>query len=108
MSAVQALYINEDNLIRWDRVRLASSGSYVSSGTFTWALKNEAGTSLATGTLSYVASSSGRWQGVIDKLDVDDLTEGETYYLEITATNGSGADGFRRVQLVARYHGGDL
>lgn len=99
------LYINEDNLIRWDEAALSSDDSYINAGTGTWALKTAAGTSVGSGSLTYVTSSNGRWHATIDKLTVDDLTEEGTYYLELTLSNGSGADGFRRFEVVAKYHG---
>ncbi len=101
----QPLYLNEDALIRWDRARLASDSSYVNAGTCTWVLKDGGGATVTSGSLAYVSGTHGRWQGAIDKLDVDDLTEGATYWLEVTLSNGSGADGFRRVECVAQYHG---
>lgn len=100
----QTLYINADNLIRYDRARLASTDAYVNAGTSTWTLRDAALASLATGSLAYVASTNGRWHGAIDKTDTDTLTEGETYYVDITLDNGSGAEDFRRVECVAAYH----
>lgn len=100
----QSLFINEDNLIRWDRADLASSGAFVNSGTGTWELLDADGLSLATGSMAYVASSRGRWHGTIDKADTDSLIEGATYFVGITLANGSGADGFRRVECVAAYN----
>jgi hypothetical protein len=101
------LHIGEDNLIRWDGMELASTpGSYVISGTVTFALKSKAGVSLATGSLSNVSGFNGRWQGTIASTDLTSaiLIENETYILEVTASNGSGADGFRRLELTAVYH----
>ena len=103
-SPTQILYKNEDNLVRLDLAQLASTDAYVNAGTATWELKDDDDASLATGTLSYVAASDGRWQGAIDKDDVADVTVGGTYWLEVTIDNGSGAEGFRRIQLIAQYH----
>lgn len=104
LHAAQPLYLSEDNLIRWDRAQLASDSSYVNSGTASWELKNEDGLSLGTGILSYVATTRGRWQGAIPSTLTTTLTEGSTYSLEITLTNGAGADGFRKIELIAEYH----
>jgi hypothetical protein len=104
--SVQALYLNEDNLIRWDRARLASDSSYVNAGTAAWVLKDDAEAVRDSGTLDYVAGSSGRWQGTLDRTITALLVEGASYHLEITLATGAGADGFRRIELVAQYHEG--
>jgi hypothetical protein len=102
---VSPLYINEDNAIRWDAAKRAAAGTYINSGTGTWELLDADLNLLVSGSLSYVSSSNGRWQGTIDKTDVDDLVEGAVYYVDLTLTDGSGADGFRRIECVAQYHG---
>lgn len=99
------VYINEDGLVRWDRARKASDGTFINSGSGGWELKDADETSLGTGAMTYVTGSSGRWHGTIDKTVVDDLTPGAKYWLEVTLTDGAGADGFRRIELVAKYHG---
>lgn len=103
---VQPLYINEDNLFTWDKAKRRSTGAYINSGTGSWALKDEDGVSLATGSLAYATASNGKWQGTVDKLSTAGLVLGSVYYVELTLTDGSGADGFRRIECVADYHGG--
>lgn len=99
------LYINEDNDVFWDRARLASTSAYVNSGSGSYALLDDDGNSIDTGSLAYVTGTHGRWFAAIDKADVAGLTEGATYWLELTLSNGTGADGFRRVECEAQYHG---
>ena len=101
----QPIYIAEDSLFRWDRARHASDGTYVNAGSGVWTLKDSDDMVLATGAMSYVADSDGRWHGTIDAVDAADLEEGETYWLEVSLDDGAGADAFRRVELVAQYHG---
>lgn len=97
-----SVHVGEDNLIEWDKLTLASNASYVNNATVTFALKSEAGATLATGSLSYVAGSNGKYQGTLDRAAVA-LVAGTLYYLELTATRGAD-DGFRRIRSLARYH----
>lgn len=99
----QPIFVAEDNLVRLDRLRLSSTGAYVNAGTVTYALKDAAGNVVSSGSLAYVAGTHGRWQGAIDRADVAGLTVGAPYWLDVTIDNGAGADGFRRVECVARY-----
>lgn len=102
--AIQTIHINEDNLIRIDLLRLSSNNNYVNSGTLSWNLKDSDDVSLGTGSLTYVSGTNGRWHGAIPSTVTDGLTEGAIYYLEVTMANEDGADGFRRLELVAGYH----
>ncbi len=102
----QPIYIAEDNAIRMDRVRLSNAGTYMNSGSVTYALKtlvNSVLTTISSGSLAYVAGTHGRWQGAIDRADVASLAEGDICWLEITLDNGAGADGFRKVECEAQY-----
>jgi hypothetical protein len=102
------LTIGEDNLVRFDKVRLASDGSYINSGSGTWELFDTDGTtSLGTGALSYVTASNGRWHGTIPSTVTDDLLEGSTYKLVLDFDNGSGADAYRVIYYEAGYHGAE-
>lgn len=85
---------------------LASTGAYVNDATVTFALKDAAGNAVsgASGSLSYVADSDGRYEGVLES--TVSLIIGATYYLEITAV-ASGANGFRRIECVAAYQDED-
>lgn len=102
------LTIGDDVLVRLDKAKLASDGSYVNSGSGTWELFDTDGTtSLASGSLSYVASSNGRWHGTIPSTITEDLAEGSIYKLTITFTNGLGADAYRVIYYEAGYHGAE-
>jgi len=96
------LFVNSDNLIRWDGMTLASTGVYVNDATVTYAIKTAAGAAVpgASGSLTYVTSRNGRYDGVCESSVT--LIADRTYYLEVTAVAG-GANGFRRVECVAAY-----
>lgn len=94
------LLINTDNSVRWDEMDLATTGVDVNNATVTFALKDAIGTTVASGTLGYVAASAGRYEGVIPSTTV--LIFCATYWLELTAVSGS-ADSFRRIECVAKY-----
>lgn len=98
------LYINSDNLLRWDRMRLASNGNYVNDATVTWALEDAGGDEVATGSLEYVSATNGQYDGVLESTVV--LVSGGIYYLKVTAESGQ-ANGFRRVECVAAYQDED-
>jgi hypothetical protein len=109
------LYISEDNVVFWgdpdtfleglyDRV----TKSYVNDATLTFTLKNSAGSAVSGASavsMTYVSGTNGCYQGVLE--DGVSLTEGSTYYLEITATASSDRIGFRRLTYQAKYHGAD-
>ena len=96
------IYIASDNLLRWDAMTLASTGAPVNDATVTFALKDANGNAVATGSLLYVPSSNGRYEGVLES--TVSLIAGSTYYLELTAASGS-ANGFRRIECVAQHQG---
>jgi len=99
------LYLSEDNLIEMDELTDAADGTYVNDATMTFSIKDTAEAVLtgANGvTMSYVAASNGKYQGVSPKTVV--FTVATTYYLEVTAAS-SGRDGFRRITCKAQYHG---
>lgn len=102
---VKELYINEDNLVRWNTAKLGSDDTYINSGSGTWTLRDNDLVELATGSLVYVTSTNGRWQAIIPSTDTEDLVENATYWLDLELTNNNGADGFRRIECVAVYHG---
>ncbi len=79
--------------------------TYLNSGTVTYALKDAAGTSLGTGTLAYDSGSNGCYYGTVDKVVTVLLTPDTDYYVEVTYTDGSGNDDFRRRQYFAEYRG---
>jgi len=99
------LYLSEDNLIEWDALTDAADGTFVNDATMTFTIKDTAEAALtgANGvSMSYVAASDGKYQGVAPSTVT--YTDAATYYLEVTAAS-SGRDGFRRITCKAQYHG---
>lgn len=67
--------------------RKASDGTYLNAGTCTWRLLDSAGAIVdpaATGTLAYVAASSGNYAGTIPAAYTAGLTAGAVYQVEIS------------------------
>lgn len=109
------LYIGEDNVVFWgdpdtlkdglyDRV----SGAFINDATMTFTLKNSAGSAVSGASavsMTYVSGTNGVYEGVLE--DGVSLTDGSTYYLEVTATCSNDRIGFRRITYVAKYHGSD-
>jgi len=97
------LYINSDNLIQLDALRLAADGTYVNDATVTFTLK-DADEAVMTGantvSMPYVAGSNGRYQGTIQS--TVSLAVGAKYYLEVTGTSGEN-NLFKRITCYARY-----
>ena len=106
------LYLNEDMNVTWDAasVTVAGTTTYLNSATVTYSITDAAGTAVSggTGTLSYVAASSGDYEGTIESsvLTSSNFTEGRTYLIDITLSQ-SGYNGFRRLVCRAAYRGED-
>lgn len=100
-----ALYIGADHTVTYSG--MTAGGSYQNSATVTYALKDAVLSTVSggTGTLSYVAASSGNYSGSIESTVTSTLTAGQVYFLDITASQGSYND-FRRLELYAEYRGG--
>lgn len=96
------LWIASDNNVEWTGASDAKTAAYLNSATVTYVLKDSAGTTITSGTCDYVAASDGDYLGVIDAADVDALTEGTQYTLDLTLVQGNYND-FRRHVLTARY-----
>jgi len=102
--SLQPLFIDSDNLIRWDQMQNAATGAYVNDAVVTFTLRdvNAVAVSAATNvSMPYVAGSDGRYQGTLEST-VDLGDPGTQYDLEITATSGA-LVGFRRVRCIAQY-----
>lgn len=97
----KTLYIGEDNNVTWP-AKLATTEALITTGTVTMVLKDENGASvtLASSALSY-NSTLGAWVGVVDA--AAGLEENEIYTLEVTG-DFTGADAFRKIACVAKYH----
>jgi len=99
------LYIDSDNLIRWDKLVNAADGSYANAATMTFTLKTVAGVAVSGASavsMPYVGNSNGRYQGILESSV--SLAVGYRYYLEVTVAQ-SGVNGFRRIQCIAQYRG---
>lgn len=99
------LYLNSDNLIRWDKLVNAASGKFVNDATMTFTLKDADGDTVSGAVdvvMGYVGNSDGRYQGVMDS--TISLSIGTKYYLEITAVSGT-LNGFRRIECMTHYRG---
>lgn len=93
--------IGSDNIVRLDKLKDASADAYVNSATVTFTLKDSAGGVVQGPTaMSYIASSDGRYEGLIQ--DTLTLTENAAYTLEVTATQGSTVL-LRKVSAIAKY-----
>lgn len=104
-NAETVLPIGADARVYYEGATVDGGTSYLNSGTVTYALKDAAGTVLDSGTLTYTASSDGDYAGTIDADVTVLLTEDTAYYVEITYTDGSGNDDFRRLKYTAEYRG---
>lgn len=110
--AITGLRIGCDETLTWSgaTVTVAGSASYLNAATVTYAIKDAAGTAVtgATGTLAYVAASSGNYEGTLESsvLTAANFTEGAAYLVEFTLVSGS-YNGFRRLVCRAAYRGED-
>ena len=104
------IYITSDGRVRWDRLRDARDETYVNNATVTFSLTTAAGAAVhasATGvSMPYVASSDGRYQGILPKAAADLLVDGTGYVLTLTATRG-GYSVIRKLICKARYQGAE-
>jgi len=99
------VFISTDNVIEWKGLQRVTDDKWVKNATVTFTLKDTDGNAItgADGvSMPYLAGSDGTYQGTLPS--TVSLTEGASYYLEVTATSSSG-NGFRRIQCVARYRG---
>ncbi len=101
--AAELISIGSDVLVRLDKLKNASTDAYINSATVSFRLKDSDGASIqGPTTMSYIASSDGRYEGVITAVNSASLGQNAVYYVEITATF-SGFTLFRKLSCVARY-----
>jgi hypothetical protein len=101
--SVELISIGSDVLVRLDKLKNASTDSYLNAATVTFNLKDSSGTVIqGPTTMGYVAASNGRYEGVITSANTGALSQNSLYYVEITATSG-GYTLFRKLSCVARY-----
>ncbi len=102
---IDDIWIGPDHHVHYDGARDEATGTYLNTGTCTFAFKTAVGATLATGTCTYVAASSGNYLGVIDgPTYTASLTDGAFYKVEITFVQG-GYDDVRTLWLRARKRG---
>lgn len=82
MSASPRLVPDSDNAIWLDNLFDAVEEEYISAGTVEFEIQNSAGSSVATGTLSYVGGAMRSWVGVLE--DNVSLTAGAVYTVIVT------------------------
>ena len=75
-------------------------GTALTTGTCTYAIKDAAGTSVGTGTLTH--TSGGTYKGAIESTVTAGLTDRQYYWVEITFAQSPYND-FRRIQYSAGY-----
>jgi hypothetical protein len=101
--SLEVLSINSSNLVRLDLLTNASTGTYINNATVTFSLKDASGNiigGLSGVSMSYIASSNGRYEGTVPNSTT--LTLNALYTIEITATSGALVL-FRRLSCVAKY-----
>lgn len=108
------LFIGQDNIVFWGDPDDPDSGlydnklkRYVNDADVSFVLKDASGDPVdgGAGTMTYVAGSRGRYEGVLeeDVLDATDLNL--DFFLEITATASGDRVGFRRIKYKAVFQG---
>ena len=90
------LYLQADNNIKITGLSDADTAAYLNSATVTYAIKNEAGSTItgATGTLDYIAASNGNYLGVVDATvmvlnSTTPFTLTGNFFIEITIVQGN-------------------
>jgi hypothetical protein len=90
-------------MVRLDKLKNASTDAYINSATVSFRLKDAEGATIqGPTTMSYVAASDGRYEGVITAVNTATLDPNAVYAVEITATF-TGFTLFRKLSCVARY-----
>lgn len=100
------LFLESDNLIEVDELKFAADGTFVNDATVTMTLKDIDGNVLANAlnvTLSYVLSSNGKYQGILDS--TVPLVLGTDYFLFTTATQSTNKTTFK-TQCKTEYKSG--
>jgi hypothetical protein len=106
---VTEIVIGADFSLSLAGVRDAATGAYLNSATVAYALATAAGAAVpgGTGSLSYVADSSGDYTGAIESTVTATLAADALYSVTFTIASGA-ADGLERLDLVAKPPGGGI
>jgi len=97
------LYINEDIVVILSNLLNTITQEYDNGATVSAQLTNAVGVNIGTAvTMSYVASSNGKYRGIIPDSSTSTLTDELIYYLEITITSST-INGFRKIRCKGKY-----
>ena len=101
MASASAIHIGADENVTL--TGMTGGGAYLNSASVaTWSLKlASTGAEVASGNLSYVASSNGNYLGVIPSSVTATLTEDARYWIDITFRQGDYDDRRRLVRRAA-------
>ena len=101
--SIEVIAIGSDNLVRLDGLTNFSTGVYINNATVSFTLTDANGNVVLNNVaMSYVASSNGRYEGVIPNTSTSTFTVGAYYTIAITATGG-GFVLYRRLSCIAKY-----
>jgi hypothetical protein len=96
--------LQSDTLVTWSGLSNRATDSYVNDATVSGAVKDRDDNLLGNFSLSYVASSSGKYQGYITAAMVAGLTPSDEVTIELAATSGAFTS-FRRWEEPVGYRG---
>ena len=84
------IYLSADHYVEYLDARDSADDTALNSATCTYALTTAAGVAVSggTGTLTYVAASSGNYRGTIESTVTATLTAGSRYKVVITFSQG--------------------
>ena len=100
---IEIISIGSDNIVRLDALTNASSGAFINNATATFTLKDSTGAVVLNNqTMSYLAASSGRYEGTIPNGTTATMAQNAQYTIEITATSGALVL-FRKLSCIAKY-----
>ena len=96
--------LSSSTLIQWDGLKNNADDSYINTATVAAVLKDSDDITLGNFSLTYVASSNGKYQGYVTPAMVSGVAACDDLTIEITATNGA-YTGFRKLKETANYRG---
>lgn len=90
-AATGNLYVDNDNTILLEDLYDTVAADFIDDATVTWVLTDTAGATVASGSLTYVATTDGTYRGNIE--EDEDLTAGAVYELTVTAAASGDRNG---------------
>lgn len=100
---MEPIYIACDHKLSYSGARTGVTP--INDGTCSFTLALSGGATVTSGNLTYVASSRGDYEAIIDAADLANLTEGATYVVTITFTSPGGYDDKRYLSFIATKRG---